>query len=581
MIISIYKSISKIFQILDKSHKKKLILITFLTIFRSIFELLSISLVIPLLSFLVNFDAFRSKLVVKIPLLEDFTKNDLIILFIFLFILVYFLKTLFLFFYNFFRIKFCNSLYVELTEKILNNYFGRNYFFFLNNNSSKFVRNISSETNLFGFGVVGSLIDIFSQIIIIFTFCFFLIIYNFNTLYVILLISSFGLIIVIINNKKLKQWGEIRQHHIGQLIKKLTEIFGSIKEIIIYQKKFLFISDIKNHLSKTAESTAKRDVFLSLSAPLIEFLCVFIFLLFFLFLTLASEILFEEIIILFGVFAFASVKLLPTFLQIIRSTQLLRYNHANINLIFDEVTQNKNNYILKNISEIINEVKKIIFENVSFSYSHSEKNILKNLNFEINAGDKIGIIGETGSGKTTLTNLISGLIEPSEGKILVNGLEYSNCNFFGQLGYVSQNVYLFDDTILSNITFEKKISKEQEIKLNRILEQLNLRNLVQDSPDKLNMVIGERGGKLSGGQIQRIGIARALYKNPNILLLDEATSSLDEETEEIILKNIFSLMKNKILIFSTHRKKVLDYCNKILEISNFNVTLKINDNISK
>jgi ABC-type multidrug transport system fused ATPase/permease subunit len=518
---------------------------------------------------------------VKIPLLEDFTKNDLIILFIFSFILVYFLKTLFLFFYNFFRIKFCNSLYVELTEKILNNYFGRNYFFFLNNNSSKFVRNISSETNLFGFGVVGSLIDIFSQIIIIFTFCFFLIIYNFNTLYVILLISLFGLIIVIINNKKLKQWGEIRQHHIGQLIKKLTEIFGSIKEIIIYQKKFLFISDIKNHLSKTAESTAKRDVFLGLSAPLIEFLCVFIFFLFFLFLTLASEILFEEIIILFGVFAFASVKLLPTFLQIIRSTQLLRYNHANINLIFDEVTQNKNNYILKNISEIINEVKKIIFENVSFSYSHSEKNILKNLNFEINAGDKIGIIGETGSGKTTLTNLISGLIEPSEGKILVNGLEYSNCNFFGQLGYVSQNVYLFDDTILSNITFEKKISKEQEIKLNRILEQLNLRNLVQDSPDKLNMVIGERGGKLSGGQIQRIGIARALYKNPNILLLDEATSSLDEETEEIILKNIFSLMKNKILIFSTHRKKVLDYCNKILEITNFNVTLKINDNISK
>ncbi len=581
MIISIYKSISKIFQILDKSHKKKLILITFLTIFRSIFELLSISLVIPLLSFLVNFDAFRSKLVVKIPLLEDFTKNNLIILFIFLFILVYFLKTLFLFFYNFFRIKFCNSLYVELTEKILNNYFSRNYFFFLNNNSSKFVRNISSETNLFGFGVVGSLIDIFSQIIIIFTFCFFLIIYNFNTLYVILLISSFGLIIVIINNKKLKQWGEIRQHHIGQLIKKLTEIFGSIKEIIIYQKKFLFISDIKNHLSKTAESTAKRDVFLGLSAPLIEFLCVFIFFLFFLFLTLASEILFEEIIILFGVFAFASVKLLPTFLQIIRSTQLLRYNHANINLIFDEVTQNKNNYVLKNISEIINEVKKIIFENVSFSYPHSEKNILKNLNFEINAGDKIGIIGETGSGKTTLTNLISGLIEPSEGKILVNGLEYSNCNFFGQLGYVSQNVYLFDDTILSNITFEKKISKEQEIKLNRILEQLNLRNLVQDSPDKLNMVIGERGGKLSGGQIQRIGIARALYKNPNILLLDEATSSLDEETEEIILKNIFSLMKNKILIFSTHRKKVLDYCNKILEITNFNVTLKINDNISK
>jgi ABC-type multidrug transport system fused ATPase/permease subunit len=581
VIISIYKSISKIFQILDKSHKKKLILITFLTIFRSIFELLSISLVIPLLSFLVNFDAFRSKLVVKIPLLEDFTKNNLIILFIFLFILVYFLKTLFLFFYNFFRIKFCNSLYVELTEKILNNYFSRNYFFFLNNNSSKFVRNISSETNLFGFGVVGSLIDIFSQIIIIFTFCFFLIIYNFNTLYVILLISSFGLIIVIINNKKLKQWGEIRQHHIGQLIKKLTEIFGSIKEIIIYQKKFLFISDIKNHLSKTAESTAKRDVFLGLSAPLIEFLCVFIFFLFFLFLTLASEILFEEIIILFGVFAFASVKLLPTFLQIIRSTQLLRYNHANINLIFDEVTQNKNNYVLKNISEIINEVKKIIFENVSFSYPHSEKNILKNLNFEINAGDKIGIIGETGSGKTTLTNLISGLIEPSEGKILVNGLEYSNCNFFGQLGYVSQNVYLFDDTILSNITFEKKISKEQEIKLNRILEQLNLRNLVQDSPDKLNMVIGERGGKLSGGQIQRIGIARALYKNPNILLLDEATSSLDEETEEIILKNIFSLMKNKILIFSTHRKKVLDYCNKILEITNFNVTLKINDNISK
>jgi len=313
---------------------------------------------------------------------------------------------------------------------------------------------------------------------------------------------------------------------------------------------------------------------------LIEFLSVFLFFLFFLLLIVYVKIPFSEIVILFGVFAFASLKLLPTLINIVRSIQLLRYNYANVSLIFDEIVVNKKNNFLKESIKISEPINKIIFNSVSFKHLDSKDNILENLNFEINLGDKIGIIGETGSGKTTLTNLISGLIEPSEGEIIINGKKTSNYNFFDQLGYVAQNVYLTDDTILSNIAFEKKISGKQMTRLENIIQKLNLQNLIDSSPQKLDTIIGERGSKLSGGQIQRIGIARALLNNPNILILDEASSSLDEKTEEEVLNNIFSLMADKIVIFSTHRKKVLSYCNKILEINNKNITLKTNNFIN-
>ena len=190
----------------------------------------------------------------------------------------------------------------------------------------------------------------------------------------------------------------------------------------------------------------------------------------------------------------------------------------------------------------------------------------------IESGDKIGIKGETGSGKTTLINLMIGLLEDYHGEIKLNqgNLKDNLYNLQNKIGYVPQSVYLADESILFNITLDEE-KKADHKKLSKILSMVELNDLVNNLPDKINTVIGERGGKLSGGQCQRIGIARALYRNPSIIIFDEATSALDEETENKILDKLFNYNAEKTIIIISHRNNSFKHCKTIFEIKNKNI----------
>jgi ABC-type multidrug transport system fused ATPase/permease subunit len=568
----IYSLIFKIFYIYKKSKKNTFYFLVLLTIVRTIFEILSLGLIIPILSFLSDFEKYKLLLYYYIPYFEILQKNEIVVLSLLSFIVVYLIKTLFVSFYNYYRTIYCNQLFVSLSEKILNIHLKNKYIFFIENNSSSLIRNINVETNLFSFGVIGNLIDIISQFIIIISFCTFLIIFNTYSLFVIFFIATFGALIVWFNYNNFKKWGEIRQFHTSKLIQKLNEIFGNIKEIIIHQKKDFFIKQTKFHIEKTADSTAKRDIYLGLSAPTIEFLSILVFFTLSIFLIKFTNTKFEEILILLGVFGFAALKLLPNSINLVKSIQMLRFNAPCTELLFSELKKdekNSNSSKKKN-----NKIKKISFSNISFSYPKNKNKIFNNINFEIKSFDKVAIVGKTGIGKSSLINLLSGLLEPTSGEILINDKKNSISIFYSQIAYVSQNVYLADDSIYSNITFSDNQNDKKRVE--KILEILDLSDLINSLEKGLNTVIGEKGSKISGGQVQRIGIARALFKNPSILFLDEATSSLDEQTEIKILNNIFKIMKNKIVIFSTHRKSVTKYCNRIIEINKNNVIIKSN-----
>ena len=563
----------KISSILNKPDKQKLFLLSLLTIIRSIFELLSLGLIIPILAALTNFDKTITVINEKFPFFENYEKINLIIIFISLFLISYFLKTLFMFFYNYSRILFCNNLYKNLNQKILKNYLNRNYIFFVENNSSKLLLSISSETNHFTYGIIANIMDVISHAILIISFCSFLILFNFNSIYVMILLFFLGFLIIKSTQKNFKKWGQIRLFHQEKVVKSLSEIFASVKEIMIYKKQNIFLRNFNHHLTSFTDTTIKRDIFSTLSAPLIEFLSVFIF---FIFLMIIVKTDFDEIIILFGVFAFAALKLLPTLINIVRCFQTLRFHSSVVDRVYEEL-QNKIPYEnFKNIT-VKTKIKKIKINNLTHFYTDGTK-IFENINFEINYDDKIALTGKTGSGKSTLINLMNGLLLPNKGEILINDVKLNNKNFSGQFGYVAQSVYLLDDTLLFNITFENDESKCNIERVNQLIEILNLKELVGSLDLGIKGIVGERGSKLSGGQIQRIGIARALYKQPSILFLDEATSALDESTEQSILNKIFKEMQNQIVIFSTHRKKVLDYCNKIIEIENNNISIKKNTN---
>ena len=278
-------------------------------------------------------------------------------------------------------------------------------------------------------------------------------------------------------------------------------------------------------------------------------------------------------------FFFASTRLLPSISKIAQSIQSIKFNSVVVDLIYNELAaydESKNDEDVDQVKDnnlIFDEIK---FEKVGFSYLPKDNKILSDINIRIEKSDKIGIIGKTGSGKSTFINLFCGLLNPQKGKIILNNkdLNYQKYSWQNLIGYVPQNVSIVDESILFNICLEDDKEKINLKKVEEILKILDLYDYIYRLPKKLDELAGEGGKNLSGGQCQRIGIARALYKNPTILLLDEATSSLDESTEGKILNSIFEIMKDKIVIFSTHRKNVLNYCNKTYEIKDKTLTKK-------
>lgn len=249
---------------------------------------------------------------------------------------------------------------------------------------------------------------------------------------------------------------------------------------------------------------------------------------------------------------------------------MIKFNFPSINIIYDNLIKSKNEENFNRSS--IQNINKIVFQKVDFTYPQKKNPILENVNFKISSGDKVGIIGETGSGKTTLVNLMSGLLIPTNGKIIINSSKVLNSRKFSlNIGYVSQSVYIADDNILFNITLSDEIANIKINVVSNLLKALNLNNF--NNKKNINKTLGNQGLKMSGGQIQRIGIARALYRQPSLLILDEATNSLDEKTENKILDYLFKEFKDKIIIFCTHKKKLLKYCNKIIEVKNRKIIL--------
>jgi ABC-type multidrug transport system fused ATPase/permease subunit len=279
-----------------------------------------------------------------------------------------------------------------------------------------------------------------------------------------------------------------------------------------------------------------------------------IFISFFLFLNNGTV---EEIVPIVGSFAVIAFRIMPTVNRIFVSVQNIKYSQSSLFKLKDNLKRD-NNF---NISIKIN--------NISFNYPGNPKTILKNLTLEITKGKKIGIQGTSGEGKTTLLDIILGLLKPDQGLLTIDDIPYNYSEFQlnGLVGYVPQEIYLLDDTIKNNIIYGRSSITNVEAKMSEAIQKSGLTDFIESLPLKLETVTGERGIRLSGGQRQRIAIARALFNKPDILVLDEATSALDSITENEIMKQI-KLLKNITVLIVTHRIQTLDDCDKIYKLEN-------------
>ena len=465
---------------------------------------------------------------------------------------------------------------MDVSSKILNNYLSKDYLFHVKKSSSTLIRNLTSECNLFSFGVVFPIIKILSEIIIFSSICVTLIIYEpLTSSLVILFTIFFGSIILFYTNHKIKKWGDIRQEFSSKILNTLQKSLFSIKEVIFYKLKLIFLREYVNNSKISAEAKQKQETVLQLPRLILELISVFIFIMIIYVLIISGKSL-SEIFVIIGVFVFASIRLLPSIANILRSIQNLKYNESVIDLINNELNDYWNNekeINKKSLPEKF-DFEEISLANVNFKYDSSEQIFsLNNLNLTIRKKDKIGIVGKTGSGKTTIINLLTGLLYPDKGNILINKKQ----NFYidswqNALSYVPQKIYITNSSIKFNITFKEILNTEEEEKLEKVLKKVQLFDFVNSLDNKANTLLGEGGDNLSGGQSQRLGIARALYKNSPIIILDEATSALDEATEEKILNTIYSGIDEKTIVSISHKKSSLKYCDKIYAVKDGSIS---------
>ena len=269
-----------------------------------------------------------------------------------------------------------------------------------------------------------------------------------------------------------------------------------------------------------------------------------------------------------GSIALGGQKLLPILQSIYSSWALVKGNLGPVNEVLKIINKPIIRYHPKEKVNYLKFNDKIVFNNISFSYNARDKEILNSVNFIINKGDKVGLIGKTGSGKTTLIDILIGLLIPTSGEIFIDGINLKKniTSWRSSVAYVPQNIFLTDSSIAENIAFGIDPNSIDLERLKESAKKAQIKDFIESLPRGYETYVGERGAKLSGGQLQRIGIARALYKQKSIIIFDEATSALDENTEKELIQTINSLGKGTTLIMITHRLSTIKNCNKVLKL---------------
>ena len=345
-----------------------------------------------------------------------------------------------------------------------------------------------------------------------------------------------------------------------------------IKDIKILNKEVYFINNLYEKLNKKKVAVIWFTFFSNVPKLLLEFIIItsVCMLMFFLIKQQYSS---TEIFEVIGIFVASAYRLLPSINKIQLSYHRILWGAPSVRVIYNQIKNlsyekvKEISFNNKSIKNNFSFKKEITIKNVSFYYKKNSRFNIENINFNIKKGQSIGIVGQSGSGKSTILNIIIGLLKPQSGDIFFDEVNIKNINGWNKsIGYVPQNVYLTDDTIFNNIAFGVGIDKLKSRKVKNSIEKAQLKEFINSLPKKENTLVGEKGVRLSGGQVQRIGIARALYHNPSILVLDEASSALDYKTETDLMSSVNQLKGKTTMIIVTHRISTVEKCDKIIEI---------------
>ena len=561
------------------TKKSYLILLVFLMLVSSIIDILSLGLIIPYVSGILNLqDSSSSFYFFDISFLKTYSQQNLIFFLTLSLIIVFFIKAIFSILIRWMISTFSFKQFAILQVKLLNAYQNMNYEDHISRSNSEYIRNIRELcgeclTN------IELILKSLSEIIILLAIVIFLGLVNYKILFLFFLTILPIFIIYEIFLKKVNiKLGTKKIEAMGKMYNNIDVSMRGLKEIKILQKESFFKKNLEKFANIVYETQKKSVLITDSPRYVFEFLIVLVSLS--LILISSKNFDLNNYIPIVSMYCFAAIRLLPSITFLASSLSRIAYGHSAVSTIVGDLTKlkdqdNNKKYVFTE------EFKNLKIQNVDFFYKNTGATILENVNFELKKNDCIGVMGKSGQGKTTLIDIMLGLLKPQKGEIIINGKLIDNygSNFFDSIAYVPQEPVILDEKIITNISLEideKKINFE---KLKFAINQANLEEVVKDLPKKIETIVGANGTRFSGGQNKRLALSRAFYHGKKIIVIDEATSALDFETESNIAEEIKNLKGKTTIVIISHNENILKYCNRIYTIKDKSIKLlKKNEN---
>jgi len=479
---------------------------------------------------------------------------------------IFIIKSAYRLFFNYVEARFVYNRRYQISHRLMSSYMQAPYTFHLQRNTAELLRNITQEVTILIGNVLKLGLDISKQTVITFSILLFLFVMEpLITLVVILFSGLTAGTFIIFTKKKAKAFGKREQQHRREMIKAVNQGLGGIKDARVLNREAEFIEKFRVEARNSARLLTYISYTKKIPQPLMETTAVIGMLVIAALLVWQGRSM-EVIVPMLTLFGVAIIRLMPAVKSLTSDYTHLVYNIVTLDPIYNdlkELNENRKKFIDERKASRPLKLKNLIeAKDIHYVYPNSDEQALNGVSFKIPKGGAVGFVGESGAGKTTVVDLLLGLMEPSDGEIVVDGKNiHENLSAWQRnIGYIPQSIYLADETLRKNIAFGLPDKEIDDEKVMKALELAQLKGLVERLPEGLDTILGEHGTRLSGGQRQRVGIARALYHDPEVLVMDEATSALDNLTEKEITKAIESLKGDRTVILIAHRLSTVENC---------------------
>lgn len=568
------KKFRKMFLLLSLRERTQATLLLFMILIMALLDMIGVASILPFVTVITNPSLIETNLILNIMFQtsEIFgvqNNEQFLIALGFLVVVTLIISLIFKALTTYVQLKFIHMREFSIGKRLVEGYLQQSYSWFLSRHSAELAKTILSEINqIIGSGIKPFL-DLIAKSMIAIAITVLLFIAN-PKIALIVSISLGGvyLIIFYIVREHINKIGKDRLKNNELRFMAISETFGAIKEIKVGKLEQIYLNRFSGPARTFAQTTASSQIIGQLPRYILEAITFGGVVLLMLYLMTQTNR-FNSVLPIFTLYIFAGYRLMPALQQIYVSMTKLTFVGPSLDKLYKDIENLK----LLNFNQekgTLSFNKSITLNNINYNYPNSSRTALKDINFTIPIKSKVGLVGTTGSGKTTTVDIILGLLEAQKGTLKVDEkvITKKNVGSWQRLiGYVPQNIYLSDDSIAANIAFGEKPENINQETIIKVCKIANLHNFVIDElPQKYQTLIGERGVRLSGGQLQRIGIARALYRNPQVLILDEATSALDNQTEKEVMDAVNSLNKNITIIIIAHRLNTVKNCDIVFRL---------------